>query len=530
LSSAEERHTSYARIPHAEASGYPAAGESASSSINIRDSSGRTALHRAVISRSLNDVEKYLLMGSAIDAQDEESNQPLHLAASRGFIEIIRLLLKHKADPNAKGESGKTAVHMSSRFPKALKVILEAYPEISTQDDNGDTPLHLAVSSSTLDERPKGSAIEQLILADADVNALNAAQITPFHMLLEQSKSKGQHHTAVVMMFLENKADIFLRMKDGRFPFEGFMDGIGIRWLDHDRKTPSRLRNADLKMFIAKKANIDIGLKSGRTLLTEALYHGLLGSGMDVELGQYLCDNADVNMSDTNGNYPLHALMNQISWRVTSPEVARGLLLRGANPNAANKAGESPLFALLSSGYLPQFKVEFTSVLLESGADPMMRDAKGNLLIYLVTRYYKGDAKLEIMKLLLEANPSNEANRQTSSEGNVPKDRAWWSIYRQFSQQLTWSDWCDPAHLLESAHFLPTDVAKEVSTTALRVQASRFLRSAKSGFESVKASKGLPHRDTQVHVSHIVAILRDCRRLEIEVDASWYHFLLELFV
>ncbi len=179
-------------MPNSDASAYSLlAGENGSSNLNTRDSSGRTLLHRAVISRSLKDVEKYLSMGSAVDVQDEENNTPLHHAANRGFKEIIHLLLKNGADPNAKDKSGRTPLHMSIRFPKVMKeilnaypVILNIYPAISSQDDNGDTPLHLALSSSTLDERPKGTTIERLILAGANVNALNAAQITPFHMLL----------------------------------------------------------------------------------------------------------------------------------------------------------------------------------------------------------------------------------------------------------------------------------------------------------------------------------------------------------
>ncbi|KAF8850757.1 hypothetical protein BDZ45DRAFT_696496 [Acephala macrosclerotiorum] len=197
---------------------------------------------------------------------------------------------------------------MSIRFPKAMKGILNAYPAISSQDDNGDTPLHLALSLSTLDERPKGSIIERLILAGADVNALNAAQITPFHMMLEKLDSEGKYHTPFVVMFLENNADIFLQTKDGRSPFEVFLEKIDSRWFKWDSETPSRLRNLDLKMFIAKKANIDITLKSGRTLLGEALHHDILITSKDFELGQILCNAADVNKADSTGNYPLHLM------------------------------------------------------------------------------------------------------------------------------------------------------------------------------------------------------------------------------
>ena len=79
-----------------------------------------------------------------------------------------------------------TPLHMSLRFPKIFKVLLQMDSAISAQDDQGDTPLHLAQSSTLADTPPKGSTVEKLILSGADVNARNSAGITPSHMVLEK--------------------------------------------------------------------------------------------------------------------------------------------------------------------------------------------------------------------------------------------------------------------------------------------------------------------------------------------------------
>jgi hypothetical protein len=367
-----------------------------------------------------------------------------------------------------------------------------------------------------------------LVLAGANVNALNAAQITPFHMMLEKLDSKGKYHTPFVLMFLENNAEISLQTKDGKFPFEVFLDKIGSRWFEADYNTPSRLRNPDLKMFIARKANIDITLKSGCTLLSRALDKYILYASRDFELGQLLCKTADSNKVDSKGNCPLHSMAQKahIFDKEMCLESAKALLQRGANPNRANQAGKSPLFALFSD-ILNKNVLAFASFLLESGANPMMRDSEDNLPIYYVARATDREEKHQLLELLLQTSTLKETtNPQDGSEDSAPKDQEWWEGYHHFFQQRTWSN---PEHLLQTAQLMPDDVAKVISSKALTLGATKFLQSAKSDFNNMKRTKGLQHQDTQAQCGQIVAILRDCHALKIEVDESWYHSLLDLF-
>ncbi|KAN0092267.1 ankyrin [Hyaloscypha variabilis] len=522
-------NTSFASMSNSGASAFPILPENNDNgnNLNTRDSSGRTPLHQAVISRSLKDVEKYLSMGLAVDAQDDENNQPLHLAAESGSQDVIKLLLKHKADPNAKGKSGRTPLHMSIRFTKATREILKACPAMTSQDDNGDTPLHLALSSSTLDERPKGSAIQQLIFAGANVNALNTAQITPFHMMLEKINPDGEYHTDFVMMFLENEANVSLETKDGKYPFEVFLEKIGSRWYKTDTKTPSRKPNLDLKMFIAMKADIDITLKSGRTLLNEALYGGLYHK--DLELCQFLLNTADMDKPDSDGNTPLH-ILSEKAWTIhvdTISGFAYSLIQRGANPNRRNRAEESPLIISLNK-YFHSGCIKFAEMLCGLGANPMLRDLKGNLPIYYVARSdSKAEVFIRLMEVLLEASSSNvlTIDERYAPEA-APRDGEWWLAYRRFSQQLIWSY---PSRLLDLTILMPNDVAETISKLALKLLATKFLQSAKADFDRLAGTLGSPHQDTQARGYQMVAILRDCLKLNIEVEQSWYHSLLDLF-
>jgi ankyrin repeat protein len=99
----------------------------------------------------------------------------LHLAAFNGHIEIIRLLLQHGADLNAKDNQKWTPIHYSvfqGSIP-VLKVLLEARASIiSAQDQTVATPFAMAINS-------KASQIAELLaendLAEVDDNTIEWA-------------------------------------------------------------------------------------------------------------------------------------------------------------------------------------------------------------------------------------------------------------------------------------------------------------------------------------------------------------------
>lgn len=87
-------------------------------------------------------------------AQVEDRGQkndctPLMEAASAGHVDIIKLLLKHRADVNSQSSTGNTplmyacaAGHLDS-----VKTLLEAGAAIEEHNENGHTPLMEAASA-----------------------------------------------------------------------------------------------------------------------------------------------------------------------------------------------------------------------------------------------------------------------------------------------------------------------------------------------------------------------------------------------
>jgi ankyrin repeat protein len=379
--------------------------------LNTQDSNGRTPLHHAVISGSVKEVERCLSSGAAVDISDNDGDQPLHHAAAGTFQEIIRLLLKYGADVDAKGHGGKSPLHLSLRSPQAVRMLLKWHPMVSIQDDNGDSPLHLAMVSSVLYDQ-KSSIIRKLIQSGANVNMRNLKQITPFHMALGKSHPESKCYASQVIMFLESRADILLRTRDDRLPFEIFLENTELGSIKFTNGgEPLGEVSRSFKLFVDKGADLNVVLKSGEFLINEVLNgigrYRYLNSG----LAKVLCETADLTKTGASGDYPLHCALR--SYIRINRNLVEIILSRGADPNQINKAGGSPLILLLSknntsNASLASSDAEIVRVLLEQGADPMLRGVSGTLPIYLAIANYGGQAREKLVKLLLKAMVSDE--------------------------------------------------------------------------------------------------------------------------
>jgi hypothetical protein len=291
---------------------------------------------------------------------------------------------------------------------------------------------------------------------------------------------------------------------------------------------PDRKRNLDFKQFIAKEADPNTRLTSGETLLNEALNRGILRYGRDKELALLLCKYANTNNAGLRGDYPLHCVLRNLGNIDIFLHIQQDFLRRGANPNETNQAGESPLMALLRNNGSLQICIDIADILMQSGANPTQRDPKGELPIYIAARKSENlDDQRKWLKPFLEAKqPDSMTQRAVRLGENRHDDQDWWDAYYGLHQACSWSS---PAYLAASSHRLPTDISELISKTALNVIAEKFLSSTQACFTTLKETQGLRSQDTRNICDQIVAILRDCRALEIDVDQKWYHLLLEMF-
>jgi len=78
------------------------------SDVNQRGSIDDTMLHIAAWKGELADMEILIGAGANTNARGDLGNTPLHNAAMKGQLEGVKLLLQHGANPNLTNEFGQT--------------------------------------------------------------------------------------------------------------------------------------------------------------------------------------------------------------------------------------------------------------------------------------------------------------------------------------------------------------------------------------------------------------------------------------
>jgi uncharacterized protein len=117
--------------------------------LEAHSNDGWTALHLAAFFGHADLAEALLGMGAQVDSRSTNAmkNTPLHAAAAGGKTELVELLLKHDASPNAQQEGGWTALHAAAQsgYRDMAEVLLAHGADLNARAVNQQTPLDLAL-------------------------------------------------------------------------------------------------------------------------------------------------------------------------------------------------------------------------------------------------------------------------------------------------------------------------------------------------------------------------------------------------
>ncbi|NWT85703.1 ANKR6 protein, partial [Lanius ludovicianus] len=111
---------------------------------------GRTPLHLAAHKGHLHVVQVLLKAGCDLDIQDDSDHPALHRAAVVGNTDIIATLIQEGCALDRQDKDGNTALHEACwhGFSQSAKVLVKAGANVLAKNKAGNTPLHLACQNS----------------------------------------------------------------------------------------------------------------------------------------------------------------------------------------------------------------------------------------------------------------------------------------------------------------------------------------------------------------------------------------------
>uniref|UniRef100_A0A8D2FST7 Ankyrin repeat domain 6 n=1 Tax=Theropithecus gelada TaxID=9565 RepID=A0A8D2FST7_THEGE len=158
---------------------------------------GRTPLHLAANKGHLPVVQILLKAGCDLDVQDDGDQTALHRATVVGNTEIIAALIHEGCALDRQDKAGNTALHLACQnsHSQSTRVLLLAGSRADLKNNAGDTCLHVAARYNHL------SIIRLLLSAFCSVHEKNQAGDTALHI------AAALNHKKVAKILLEAGAD-----------------------------------------------------------------------------------------------------------------------------------------------------------------------------------------------------------------------------------------------------------------------------------------------------------------------------------
>lgn len=298
--------------------------------------------------------------GAHVNARDEEGKTALMLAVTRSQrTKVISY------DPNT--QSKRVRVYPTPKPDyQTVEELLIAGAHVNAADNDGVTPLMYAISNHSSDNE----IIELLLKNDASIRQQDNSGSTAI-MYAYRTQNFNAHVASLLL-----KAGSEINMTD-RKGASIFIDNLS-RGL-----TPEGLR-------LIIEAGFDFSLRgsSGQTLL-----HQVVGLNDESALYEvFAAAGVDIDEPDTDGNT---VLMKTAMGHSHRPAIIKTLVKLGANPNAKNKEGDTPLLVTCRRTSVP----EVVATLIDVGANPFIKDSKGHDALSLARKNKKLEGSESLMAL-----------------------------------------------------------------------------------------------------------------------------------
>jgi ankyrin repeat protein len=287
-----------------------------------------SSLFAAIKANNLEQIKQLVKKGADINVQDENKATPLMWASYKGDVELVKFMIKKKADYTKKGviytnkektgyygnllciAAGENKLELLNYLLEKCKITIEDKEyDPETQKETGWTALQWAASKGN------NEIIEFLLNKGANINANHTeTKSTPLIYAIENKKYE------TVKLLINKGADVNIAKTSG---------WGALHYLARDNKKEL------LILAIKKGAKLNVQNTNSWTPLMLAGYNG------NMSIFQTLLDKgADINIKN-NKDEKIWELKDKDKWTVLHyaardgyEDITRILLEKGANPNA----------------------------------------------------------------------------------------------------------------------------------------------------------------------------------------------------
>lgn len=335
--------------------------------VNWHDSNWITSLHFAA-KNGFAEVAQALLEHQHVNvnALDLSRYTPLHWAASCGQVDVAMMILEHKGTiVNARSRQKRTPLHLAIGSAEMVRLLLKYKAEVDVRDTIRQTPLHIA------SRQGKCSSAELLIKQGADVDLLDFEGFRPaVHAIRQDNRrmmevldkgtlgmdglDKATYHWHNMKRAVLTKAHNVLEFLVSRTPDVLYLQDDMKRTLVHWAVSNRSVKT--LTCLLDAGAPVNETDKWKRTPLFIAALRG------DIQMATKLLERgADVDLCNDGGLSPLHVGYHKV-------KMTKLLVKNGADVNLQDSDGWTMLHIVAFSGSPKSVKY-----LLNSGADPKVR-------------------------------------------------------------------------------------------------------------------------------------------------------------
>jgi len=299
---------------------------------------------------------EWFFMPNVIAARDSNGDSVVHHAARKDLPEGIAYLLSKGAQLNVLNNEGETPLHISAKYnaTRSISYLVRAGSSLEAADIKGDIPLQSAVLASAT------KATEVLVSEGSPVNNQNYSGETALHQAAQKNSAP------IVILLCSHSANTELQDNRGFTP-------LAVSSAGGSYDAAVELLNA--------KSLVDTRDNSGAT----PLYHAVSGDHITM-IRLLLSNGADMHAHNARGLSPFKLSLQKTA-QITSEFFTPTLI------NRPDSNGESALHILVAYGSGQELIVQAC----KAGANPNARNAKGETP--LMTSVKKSDLNTAIALL-----------------------------------------------------------------------------------------------------------------------------------